>query len=167
MDLTIKYLVTLKPDGALFQAFYKDVLVASQVVGDDKDLDSEFFIFCLDVQERLVQKEICGLLIEYSQNIVKSGQKINKNTLYGVIGRKEDKTMMPQTKTCKICGAMMEYQSYASKAADTMFIRFKCPVCKSEVKEIAFLKMLKDNKKILEDLDNLSFEEREFPWPDR
>ena len=75
MDLTIKYLVTLKPDGALFQAFYKDVLVASQVVGDDKDLDSEFFIFCLDVQERLVQKEICGLLIEYSQNIVKSGQK--------------------------------------------------------------------------------------------
>lgn len=69
MDLTIKYLVTLKPDGALFQAFYKDVLVASQVVGYDKDLDSEYFIFCLDVQDRLVQKEIRGLLIEYLQNL--------------------------------------------------------------------------------------------------
>lgn len=123
-----------------------------------QELDDDLF-FCEKCRTMIANKK-------ENQYIVKSGQKINKNTLYGVIGRKEDKTMMPQTKTCKICGAMMEYQSYASKAADTMFIRYKCVNCGSERKEIALLKMMADNKKILQDLDAQEAKEREFPWPD-
>ena len=74
--------------------------------------------------------------------------------------------MLPMKRKCRVCGEQMDYLSYVSKAADTLFIKYRCPNCGAEAKEFALLTMLQDNKKILEDLDKLEEKASEIPWPE-
>lgn len=74
--------------------------------------------------------------------------------------------MLPMKRKCRACGTQMDYLSYASKAAETLFIKYRCPNCGAEAKEFALLTMLQDNKKILDDLDKLEEKASEIPWPE-
>lgn len=74
--------------------------------------------------------------------------------------------MLPMKRKCRVCGTQMDYLSYASKAAETLFIKYRCPNCGAEAKEFALLTMLQDNKKILDDLDKLEEKASEIPWPE-
>ena len=74
--------------------------------------------------------------------------------------------MLPMKRKCRVCGEQMDYLSYASKAAETLFIKYRCPNCGAEAKEFALLTMLHDNKKILDDLDKLEEKASEIPWPE-
>ena len=74
--------------------------------------------------------------------------------------------MLPMKRKCRVCGEQMGYLSYASKAADSLFIKYCCPNCGAEAKEVAFLTMLQDNEKILDYLGKLEEKESELPWPE-
>lgn len=74
--------------------------------------------------------------------------------------------MLPMKRKCRVCGTQMDYLSYASRAADSLFIKYSCPKCGAEAKEVAFLTMLQDNQKILDYLDKLEEKESELPWPE-
>ena len=74
--------------------------------------------------------------------------------------------MLPMKRKCRVCGEQMDYLSYASKVAETLFIKYRCPNCGAEAKEFALLTMLQDNKKILDDLDKLEEKASEIPWPE-
>ena len=74
--------------------------------------------------------------------------------------------MLPMKRKCRICGNQMEYLSYASKAADSLFIRYRYPVCGAEAKEVALMTLMMDNKKVLDDLNKLEEKASEFPWPE-
>lgn len=74
--------------------------------------------------------------------------------------------MLPMKRKCRVCGEQMDYLSYASKAADSLFIKYRCPKCGAEAKEFALFTMLQDNKKILDDLDKLEEKASEIPWPE-
>lgn len=74
--------------------------------------------------------------------------------------------MLPMKRKCRVCGNQMEYLSYASKAADSLFIRYRCPNCGAEAKEVALMTLMMDNKKVLNDLDKLEEKASDFPWPE-
>lgn len=74
--------------------------------------------------------------------------------------------MLPMKRKCRICGNQMDYLSYASKAADSLFIRYRCPVCGAEAKEFVLMSLMMDNEKVLNALDKLEEKVSEFPWPE-
>lgn len=74
--------------------------------------------------------------------------------------------MLPMKRKCRVCGEQMDYLSYASKAADSLFIRYRCPVCGAEEKEFVLMSLMMDNEKVLNALDKLEEKASEFPWPE-